>query len=95
MRALTLAAVAAILTPVACAPRYQQAYPAPYATSPAYGSPPGPSGPYAQPYPGAYSAAPAGVVGQAEPGNCGTPEEPKSCPPMPRRALPYYPEYRR
>jgi hypothetical protein len=23
--------------------------------------------------------------------NCGTPDEPKPCPPMPRRALPYYP----
>jgi hypothetical protein len=26
----------------------------------------------------------------AEPRNCGTPDEPKACPPMPRVPLPYY-----
>lgn len=26
--------------------------------------------------------------------NCGTPDEPYACPPMPRRPLPYYPPYR-
>ena len=26
--------------------------------------------------------------------NCGTPGEPRACPPMPRRPLPYYPEGR-
>jgi hypothetical protein len=38
------------------------------------------------------SAAP--MMGQAAPGNCGTPDEPKPCPPMPRRALQDYPPNR-
>ena len=50
--------------------------------------PPRPPPPYAgvsSPYPG----------GQAySPENCGTPDEPKSCPPMPRVPLPYYPANR-
>jgi hypothetical protein len=29
-----------------------------------------------------------------DPGNCGTPDEPKRCPPMPRRALQTYPANR-
>ena len=33
----------------------------------------------------------APMMGQADPGNCGTPDEPKPCPPMPRRALQDYP----
>jgi hypothetical protein len=32
------------------------------------------------------------MSGQAE--NCGTPDEPKPCPPMPRHPLPYYPANR-
>lgn len=31
---------------------------------------------------------------QPDPDNCGTPYEPKACPPMPRRPLNYYPENR-
>ena len=31
---------------------------------------------------------------QPDPGNCGTPDEPKRCPPMPRRALQTYPANR-
>ena len=30
-------------------------------------------------------------VSQPDPNNCGTPDEPKACPPMPRRALQSYP----
>ena len=41
---------------------------------------------------GTASAAP--MMGQAAPGNCGTPDEPKPCPPMPRRALQDYPPNR-
>jgi hypothetical protein len=26
--------------------------------------------------------------------NCGTPDEPKACPPLPRHPLPYYPDNR-
>jgi len=31
---------------------------------------------------------------QPDPENCGTPDEPKACPPMPRRPLRTYPENR-
>ena len=31
---------------------------------------------------------------QPDPQNCGTPDEPKACPPMPRRPLRTYPENR-
>ena len=29
-----------------------------------------------------------------DPPNCGTPDEPRPCPPMPRHPLPYFPENR-
>ena len=31
------------------------------------------------------------MAGQPDPSNCGTPDDPKPCPPMPRHPLPYYP----
>jgi hypothetical protein len=34
-----------------------------------------------------------GTASPAE--NCGTPDEPKPCPPLPKRNLPYYPENKR
>jgi hypothetical protein len=34
------------------------------------------------------------AVGQAEPGNCGTPDTFKKCPPMPRHPLQRYPASR-
>jgi hypothetical protein len=34
------------------------------------------------------------VSGQPDSENCGTPDEPKACPPLPRRALPTYPTNR-
>jgi len=38
------------------------------------------------------SMPPAGqMAGQTGGENCGTPDEPKSCPPLPRHPLPYYP----
>jgi hypothetical protein len=42
------------------------------------------------------SGGPGGVVGapasqQPDPGNCGTPDEPKSCPPLPKVPLQHYP----
>ncbi len=44
---------------------------------------------------GAYPAGPGGApeykAAPADPGNCGTPDQPKPCPPMPRRALKTYP----
>ena len=47
---------------------------------------------------GAYSSSGAGMSSRPAPGsqamgeNCGTPDEPKACPPLPRHPLPYYPE---
>ena len=34
------------------------------------------------------------MTGRPDPDNCGTPDEPKACPPMPRRPLQTYPENR-
>jgi hypothetical protein len=34
------------------------------------------------------------VVGPLDPGNCGTPDEPRPCPPLPRNPLPYFPPNR-
>ena len=56
-------------------------------------------GAYAQsssaPGTGAYDRGPDGspIVSSAQPnpGNCGTPDEPKACPPMPRTPLQTYP----
>lgn len=31
------------------------------------------------------------MAAQPDPNNCGTPDEPKPCPPMPRHPMPYYP----
>jgi hypothetical protein len=39
----------------------------------------------------ASSANPSRMSGQPDPENCGTPDEPKACPPMPRRPLQHYP----
>jgi hypothetical protein len=39
------------------------------------------------------SGAPTSV--QPDPDNCGTPDERRPCPPMPRNPLPYFPENRR
>jgi hypothetical protein len=59
---------------------------------------------YAQPSPGAQPPAVAYQGGRAtagnwvtrplDPENCGTPDEPRPCPPMPRHPLPYFPENR-
>jgi hypothetical protein len=49
---------------------------------------------------GMHSAGPSGggsgpmMGGQPDPNNCGTPDEPRRCPPMPRRAMNSYPENR-
>ena len=34
---------------------------------------------------------PGRMASQQDAENCGTPDEPKSCPPLPRHPLPYYP----
>jgi hypothetical protein len=49
---------------------------------------------------GAYNAGPSGApppgftAGQLDPKNCGTPDEPKPCGAMPRRALKTYPKHK-
>lgn len=68
-----------------------------YPYSPGYYPPPGyyrpppppppsyyPPAAYAQPY---YNAPPPAYSGE----NCGTPDQFKPCPPLPRNPLPYYP----
>lgn len=61
-----------------CADSYYGGYAGDYGPSPAYASGYGYSdGYYGRPYYGGE--------------NCGTPYEPKACPPMPRRPLAYYP----
>jgi hypothetical protein len=70
-----------------------------YVSPPAYPPGPPPQGVYpvqppppapayvGRPVPGSYASAP-------DSNNCGTPDEPKPCPPLPRVALPYYPANR-
>jgi hypothetical protein len=71
----------------------------PYAPALAqYGNPPGyypanPPPPPPPPYGGQPGQYPPGPAYSAE--NCGTPYEPKPCPPMPRVPLQYYPANRR
>jgi hypothetical protein len=55
---------------------------------PGYGSPPMSGG---GPPPYAGSPAPYGGGQASSSENCGTPDDPKPCPPMPRHPLPYYP----
>jgi hypothetical protein len=48
---------------------------------------------------GTYAAGPSALpsaapTSQPHPNNCGTPDEPKNCPPMPRRAMNTYPPNR-
>ena len=58
--------------------------------SPGY-SPPGAPPPQAS-YTPSRQAYPSSSTSTGE--NCGTPEEPKPCPPLPRHPLPYYPANR-
>jgi len=76
-------------------------YPYPVHAQP-YGSPPGSYPPSPPPPPG-QSPPPSPSVGRPRPyaggqayspENCGTPDEPKPCPPMPRVPLQYYPANR-
>lgn len=57
----------------------------------AQGGPPGRSAPAAR----ASAADPRQVPPASMTENCGTPDEPKPCPPMPRVPLQYYPENKR
>ncbi len=57
-----------------------------------YAQPPTPRA--AQPPPAYQGGQAIGGQGALNPENCGTPDEPKPCPPMPRHPLPYYPANR-
>ena len=59
-----------------------------------YGNPPGyyPQNPPPPPYAGGPGPYARGQAYNQE--NCGTPDEPKPCPPLPRHPLPYYPANR-
>ncbi len=74
-----------LLSPIsmlACYSAYAQGYAQPPART-------------AAPPPPAYQAGQAsGGQAALNPENCGTPDEPKPCPPMPRHPLPYYPANR-
>lgn len=67
-------------------PAHAQGYPYPPGYYPP--GPPPPPPPYAG-RPAPYARGPA-----SSPENCGTPDEPKPCPPMPRVPLQYYPANR-
>jgi hypothetical protein len=84
MRSVLLATALAVLAPVAMAQTY-----APESTTSSgqvAGTGYAPTGPMAS------SQRP--MTSQPDPDNCGTPDEPKACPPMPRRPLQTYPENR-
>ena len=78
MRSMMLATALVLLSPLA----YAQSIP---------GSSPGPGQGY---YSGAPTPPPPSstrMAAQPDPDNCGTPDEPKPCPPMPRHPLNDYP----
>lgn len=68
---------------------YRPGYYPPGYYRPGYYPPGPPPPPVYQSRPGPYAGGPA-----YSPENCGTPDEPKPCPPMPRVPLPYYPPNR-
>ena len=84
MRPIILATALMALAPAALA----QSYP------PGHTAGPGPtdgSNHYAT---GPATPSRSAMNSQPDPENCGTPDEPKACPPMPRRPLRTYPENR-
>ena len=97
MRRILLAAAFTAMAPVAFAQMSPGTSQGAYGTSGAYGS----SGNYGTSgsmgttqgtsRSMASSANPGRMSAQPDPENCGTPDEPKACPPMPRRPLQYYP----
>jgi len=89
MRSIVLASMLVTLAPVTFAQTYPPGRaPQAYTSAPQQGSAPAPQG-YGDDRPMASRS-----MVQPNPENCGTPDEPKACPPMPRRALSYYPPNR-
>ena len=79
-----------LLSPISllvCYAAYTQGYAQP--SAPPGARPPPPA------YQGGRDTASGWVTRPVDPGNCGTPDEPRACPPMPRHPLPYFPENRR
>jgi len=62
----------------------------------AYAQPSAPPGARPPPpdYQGGRTVAGGWVTRPLDPANCGTPDEPRPCPPMPRHPLPSFPENR-
>jgi hypothetical protein len=94
MRSIILATALVALAPAAIAQTY-----APGTQAPPQGTTYSPNG--SQPPISAPSAPGAPAMqsqnvnqSQTDPNNCGTPDEPKTCPPMPRHPLNYYPPNR-
>lgn len=84
MRSIILATALVALAPVTLA----RSYP-PGATAS-----PGPTGGASYYATGPATPSRSAMNSQPDPENCGTPDEPKACPPMPRRPLQAYPENR-
>jgi len=85
MRSIILVTALVALSPFALA----QTYPPQTTPPPAHGTTYSPNG--SEPPVSASDTARPQNVSQPDPENCGTPDEPKACPPMPRRPLNYYP----
>ena len=83
MRPLILATALVALAPVTLAQTY----------SPAGAANPGATAGGVHPT-GPATPSRKAMNSQPDPENCGTPDEPKACPPMPRRPLRTYPENR-
>ena len=84
MRPIILATALMALAPVTLA----QTYP------PGDTAGPGPTGGTSYYPSGPATPSRSAMNSQPDPENCGTPDEPKACPPMPRRPLRTYPENR-
>ena len=84
MRPIILATALMALAPVTFAESYPPGSTA--GPGPADGTSYYPSGPA--------TPSRSAMNSQPDPENCGTPDEPKTCPPMPRRPLRTYPENR-
>lgn len=91
MRAIILATALITLAPATFA---QSPYPPPYQSNPPYQSPYPSQGPRYAPGPTGDTPNATRSSARPDPENCGTPDEPKACPPMPRRPLNYYPPNR-
>jgi hypothetical protein len=84
MRSIILVTAFVAWAPIA----FAQTYP------PARTVTPGPSGGASSYTPHPSTPPQSAMSGQPNPENCGTPDEPKACPPMPRRPLQTYPANR-